>query len=62
MEKTRPHPVTHPELRLAMMIIVVVLGQLLGLKETLTDLSKHLVTGADKVTRNRCPSRLRVHR
>ena len=45
-----------------MVAVVVMLVQLLGLEETLTDLSKHLVTGADKVTRNLHPSRLRVHR
>ena len=34
-----------------MVAVVVMLGQLLGLEETLTDLSKHLVTGANKVAR-----------
>ena len=62
MEKTQPHPITHRELCLTMMIVVVVLGQLLGLKETLTNLSKHLVTSADEVTRNLRPSCLRIHR
>jgi hypothetical protein len=49
MKKSQSHPVSHRIGHLAMMTVVVVLGELLGLNETLPHLSKHLVAVVEKL-------------
>jgi hypothetical protein len=44
---TQPHPIAHHELRLAMMSIIVLPGQLLCLEKTRVRLSQDLVAGAE---------------
>jgi hypothetical protein len=45
-----------------MVAVVVVLGQLLSLDETLSHLGKHLIAGAEKLPRNLRPSHRQIHR
>jgi hypothetical protein len=43
----QPHPIAHRELRLAMMSIIVLPGQLLCLEKMLACLSQDLIAGAE---------------
>lgn len=56
MKKAQPHPVAHRISHRAMMTVVVVLGELLSLNETLPHLSKNLVAVAEKRPRSLCPA------
>jgi hypothetical protein len=47
VKEAQPHPIAHGELRLAMMSIIVLPGQLLCLEKTLARLSQDLVAGAE---------------
>jgi hypothetical protein len=47
VKEAQPHPIAHRELRLAMMSIIVLPGQLLCLEKTLARLSQDLVAGAE---------------
>jgi hypothetical protein len=47
MEQAQPDPITHIKLQVAVSGVVVLLGQLLRLKETLPDLSEHLIPAAE---------------
>jgi hypothetical protein len=44
VEKVEPHPITHGELQLILMLVVVALGIRLRLKKTFADLCKEGVT------------------
>jgi hypothetical protein len=48
VEEAQPDPVADGELQVAMVSIVVLLGELLCLEETLTQLGQHLVTAAQE--------------
>jgi len=48
VEKAQPDPRAHLELHVPVVGVVVLLGQLLSLKEPLTNLGKHLVTAAEE--------------
>ena len=48
VKKTEPHPVTHHELQLTVMVIVVAFGVLLCLEKTLVDLHQESVTVAQE--------------
>jgi hypothetical protein len=47
LKEAQPHPIAHRELRLAMMSIIVLPGQLLCLEKTLARLSQDLIVGAE---------------
>jgi hypothetical protein len=47
VKEAQPHPITHRELRLAMMSIIVLPGQLLCLEKTLARISQDLIADAE---------------
>jgi hypothetical protein len=59
VEQPQPNPVPHLELDVAVACIVVFLGQLLRLEQTLAYLRQDLVPGAKKSIRGLCTSRAR---
>jgi len=56
MEKTQPHPIPNRELQLTMGGVIVLLGDLLRLEESLADLSQHLITITEEVVDGVDPS------
>ena len=47
MKQAQPNPIAHSELQVVVAGVVVLLRQLLRLKEALPDLSQHLISAAE---------------
>ena len=47
MKQAQPNPIAHSKLQVAVAGVVVLLRQLLRLKEALSDLSQHLIAAAE---------------